>query len=592
MRILVALIVFLTPAAALAQIALEQRRADFQQLAAFVAKSYAPYEWKRDALGFDAFRLEPWYARIDAARDDLEFFEVMMEYVASLQDLHSGYFLPSTFVASLPFAADLYDGRPLIDSIDRARLPESRYPFQIGDELVSIDGQPAGEWIDRVVRLQSFANPRATRRWALDQITFREQAVIPKAAQMGERAIVAVKRRTSGAIETYSMPWETSGTPLERIGPVPTPMESASAANEAARVSPLRVRRAPAAKRLRGFGSITPVFDLPANFSVRLGVTPGDLLYSGSYSSQGLTIGFLRIPAFPLAASAQARMLRQLDAEVAWFLRNAGGLVLDVMRNPGGDTCLMNEILLRFNPAPFRTVGDEIRPTLELVEEFRLLLEDALFSGDELAAAYRTLHLRDIETAYSEYRGRTGPLPVCGNSMDLYPESGVATFDKPIVALIDDFSTSAADAFPAVLQDAGRAVLFGMPSAGGGGLSFFKQVGFYSEGSASLSFSLGVRPRTVEAPGLPPANYIENIGARPDITVDYMTEANLLEKGRPFVDAFTAAMVRLLRPSEEPAKPDAGGARLHEPRADKDGLEVVERGPVEQISHLRNRLPF
>jgi hypothetical protein len=43
----------------------------------------------------------------------------------------------------------------------------------------------------------------------------------------------------------------------------------------------------------------------------------------------------------------------------------------------------------------------------------------------------------------------------------------------------------------------------------------------------------------------PPSPYIENIGVRPDIAVDYMTRANLLSAGAPFVQAFTEAAVRL-----------------------------------------------
>ena len=39
--------------------------------------------------------------------------------------------------------------------------------------------------------------------------------------------------------------------------------------------------------------------------------------------------------------------------------------------------------------------------------------------------------------------------------------------------------------------------------------------------------------------------YIENIGVRPDIVVDYMTRSNLMTGGAPFVQAFTDAAVKL-----------------------------------------------
>jgi hypothetical protein len=52
----------------------------------------------------------------------------------------------------------------------------------------------------------------------------------------------------------------------------------------------------------------------------------------------------------------------------------------------------------------------------------------------------------------------------------------------------------------------------------------------------------------VNAPDFPPAPYIENIGVRPDIPFDYMTRANLMSAGGPFVQAFTQALENLVRP--------------------------------------------
>jgi hypothetical protein len=479
---------------------------------------------------------------VATAKDDLEYYEICMEYVASLRDLHSGYFLYSDFAAELPFLVDFYDGAALLESINRAWLPSSQYPFQIGDELVSVDGETAQDWTTRISRLQSFANPNATRRWALDQITFRVQQVIPRAHEVGARATVVVRRATTGALETYTMPWLKSGTPLTQIGPVPTPMADSASAPRALRTE----RRTPAFKRLRNFGAVSPVFTLPADFVLRQGRNRLDPIYSGTYRSAGYTIGFLRIPEFPGSSGGRAAMLSAIDAEIAYFRANTAGLVVDVMRNPGGDVCLTNDILTRLINYPFRTVGDELRPTLEIVGAFRAEYQDAVDSGADAATrAYLRSFLSDVETAYKEYRGITGPLPICGFSLDLQPAPNA--YDKAMIVLIDEFSTSSADVFPSILQDAGRALMFGKQTAGGGGLSVNPNVGFFTEGSVSLSISLGARGKTVTPPGLPPTNYIENVGALPDIEVDYMTRDNLMNGGRAFVDAFTAAMVDHIR---------------------------------------------
>jgi len=114
----------LAPSPAAAQISPDQRRVDFEQLAASVAKTYAPYAWKIQAFGFDALQLKPWLDRAASARDDLAYYELCMEYVASLRDLHSGYFLRSDFTAEIPIYVDLYDGKALVE---QPRYCSNRY---------------------------------------------------------------------------------------------------------------------------------------------------------------------------------------------------------------------------------------------------------------------------------------------------------------------------------------------------------------------------------------------------------------------------------------------------------------------------------
>ena len=63
----------------------DQRGADLVQLASLYAKNYAPYEWKRDVIGFDLYRLTPWLQRVHPS-DDLDFQEALIDYVASLNE--------------------------------------------------------------------------------------------------------------------------------------------------------------------------------------------------------------------------------------------------------------------------------------------------------------------------------------------------------------------------------------------------------------------------------------------------------------------------------------------------------------------------
>ena len=99
------------PGILLAQLTTDQKLADFQYLAGLYAKRYGPYEWKRDVLNFDLLNLSPWLPRVSASKTDLEFYDLMSEYVSSLNDAHSVFFLPTNYFASLNFYVDIYDGK-------------------------------------------------------------------------------------------------------------------------------------------------------------------------------------------------------------------------------------------------------------------------------------------------------------------------------------------------------------------------------------------------------------------------------------------------------------------------------------------------
>src|SRR5215218_4908641 len=154
-----------TTARAQDALTLQQRISDLNQLASQYAKNYGPYEWKRDVQGFDLLRLTPWLQRIQHS-DDLDFQEALIEYVASLNDAHDTIAFPTTFSASLPLSVDIYDGKVLIDGINRTLLPAVQFPFVIGDEVVTLDGRPVQEIIQSFRKYSISANPRSTNRIA------------------------------------------------------------------------------------------------------------------------------------------------------------------------------------------------------------------------------------------------------------------------------------------------------------------------------------------------------------------------------------------------------------------------------------------
>src|SRR5262245_57289183 len=199
-----------------------QRRADLNQLASFYGKNYAPYEWKRDVIGFDLFELQPWLRQIHKA-DDLDFQEVLIDYVASLNDAHDYIAFPTLFSVSLGLSVDIYDGKVLIDAINRTTLPVSQFPFAIGDEVVSVDGSPVASLITSFRKYAIAANQRSTDRTAAGRIVSRNQQIMPHIPELGDSASVVIRQASTGATTTFNIPWSKIGIPLTSQGLVPSP---------------------------------------------------------------------------------------------------------------------------------------------------------------------------------------------------------------------------------------------------------------------------------------------------------------------------------------------------------------------------------
>lgn len=556
-----------------AQLTMDQKVSDFQALSALYAKRYGPYEWKRDALGFDLFNIAPWLAQVQATKNDLDFYEIMVSYVASLNDAHDSYSLPSNFTVNLNFGVDIYDGKLLVDSINRSRLPASEFQFAIGYELVSIDGQDANKLLDGLLKYDIAANPRSTRRLAAGLLTFHGESFMPHAADVPEISTV-VFRRPDGGMETYRIPWAKAGLSLTSVGtytsphaalenrapsvprnddpPDPTPPdETPDYMKVLARLQNCRIPD----KTVNGFGSRTPIFaaSLPSSFVQRQGKVAADPFYSGVFEANGHKIGFIRIPSYsPLDTTAA---VTAFQTEMAYFQTNTDGLVVDEMRNPGGSVGYLNAIVSLLMPSTWRSIPFALRSTSEWVVAISSTYESAKAQGApqsilDLLNAIKTA----ILTANDQMRGRTDPIPLDDVTIDRGPavdsKGNIIAYTKPIMVLIDEMSASAGDAFAATIQDNARGPLFGFRTMGAGGNVETWEAGTYSLGTTRVTESLMIRKNPVVTADYPTAPYVENIGVRPDIQVDYMTRDNLTQNGKPFVDAFVAAIVAHIEKSK------------------------------------------
>lgn len=555
MKKLITSLLFLLSSAAAQNLTPSQKEADFKYLVSLYQTHYAPLAWKKLLFGFDAINLRPWLDKVTQAKTDLDFYEVCAEFISGLNDTHVQFTLPSDFTAQLGFGVDIYDGVPLIDTISRALLPASRYPFGIGDQLVSIDGEDAMALAAGLAKYTPQGNPRASLRQGAQRLTSRAQSRFPHAPDLGETATIIIKRQ-NGDEETYSIPWTKTGTPLV-AGPVPSPKQAAPVRSAIASVDPLKELQTSGVPLLQqdgvnGYGARNPIFlaGLPSGFTRRLGGQTADFFYSGVFQSGDYKIGYIRIPNY--SPPSQATALRQFETELTFMNENTDGLIVDEMRNTGGNLCFGEEIVRRLTPYEFRATGFELRAFWLRVLGFynAMINAGATNQPPEVVAQYELLY-KEMLAANREGKIVTKALPICTSSLMRQPvlraDGTALAYEKPIIVLIDDFSTSTADSVAAMLQDSGRALLYGIRTNGAGGNNTTFDAGVFSESFVGMTLALQSRKEYVVAEGFPTSVYIENVGVWPDVVNDYMTTANLLRNGAPFISQFLGAMTQYVQ---------------------------------------------
>ncbi len=555
---------------------MEQRVTDFQALAGLYARHYAPANWKIVGLGVNIFDTEPWLRRVRAAKDDLEFYEICGEYVASLKDGHSVFLSPSNFYTTMGVLFDIFDGKVLVTGVSRWRFPGDEFDFDIGDELISLDGKPALELAAELTKTYSAGIGRATLRQGALFLGFRSQDVIPRATETPEVSLAVIRSRETGEVQTFSLPWRRFGDPLivSRLPNAARHSEPAAeplrARHEYAVTSRVPLRHAPAVRRefdaelpanaLLDVGGRSPYFDMPAGFVRRRGIG-SDNLFSGTFVAEGYRLGYIRIPTFdqPLYEPV-LRAVREFDAEIRFLQENTDGLILDVTRNPGG--WCSADYVARLTPQPFLTYQSQFLPSISELNVWRGVREEAAASGapDWVLRTYDFL-VDSLLGASQGVRALTGPLPECDQfavpgivaPTELqYPATDslgrTVAYTKPVVVLVDDLSFSQAEHFAAMLQDNQRALIVGTRTPGlGGGVRSFENVTPFTEASASATIRLTVRSANHSAPGLPSSPFLENTGVIPDVAIDSQTSDNLLQRGRTYIDSVVRTTVDYLR---------------------------------------------
>lgn len=509
----------------------DQRISDARALIALFEHRYAPAQWKSEYMGIElgdvVARLLGEAYRQDS--NDLDFYAAMARVSGSLKDTHSWFIIPSLYSAYLGFSCDYVEGRYVISYVNRSLLPESQFPFYRGDEILSIDGVPTQEIIEELSQYDGEANDLTEKRFLAGNLTYRPQrtyAHVPTGP-----ATVEIYSQDRGEAGTAAVKWITYGKPLAETkdadsyetpaGAMPSSSdeEMIGSSIKDARTDLEHLRWSAISATIAQeamIGGMQPFYPLWDSFEIRNEYP----LLTGTFKVDGHRIGFIRIPTWNPPSSTP--WFELLDDEIPYFEKKTDALVIDETDNGGGSICLANEVSRYLIDSQIKKLLFQIRANRARSVMYDEGAEwcDAQKEKPEWCGTVKAI-AEELRKALAEGRALTRPLDTCRGDGFIRPMMTKGgrklVYTKPVMILVNEFSISAADMFPAPLQDSGRAVIFGERTCGAGGsVTTLENIG-YSDFQISQTQSLAVRAKEITSVTGVKTPYLENVGVIPDV---------------------------------------------------------------------------
>lgn len=506
----------------------DQKILEFDQLLGQIRSFYGPLEYKQTHQNMDLKTVEALYRQqIQKSATNDEYYGLILKFVAEFKDSHFAARIPSKKRAQLPLGVDLIEGRVLVADVDTKELPEEKFPIKRGDELISIDGRPVKDVIQELMLRRGDGYHKTTERISAMYLTIRPASMfeLPKG-----NASLIIKSKEKQTLSAFEIPWKTIGNDFENLSLRPFNNFNFSYDNHSIMMT-----------LENDLGRAHLERSYMCSEKTRIKKPEGSIMISEGafvayyYPTPKGNVGYLRIPHYlpnrlPGITTEQGAF-DQYEFAVSELEKNTVGLVIDQDHNCGGSVSYLHRLVSLFIFQP----TEEMQFRLTANKDMLLSLQRMMDSMNPLTIAYKEAQalLNTVKTSYQAGDFLTPKTTITLNKY-IYPNA--VRYTKPIVMLIDELSGSGGDAFPAILQGIGRAVLIGTRTMGAGGHVTETPPLNFSQITISMTRSLFYRPDGIE---------VENNGAVPNIPYT-ITEDDFVNGYVGYRDFYTKKILELL----------------------------------------------
>ncbi len=509
---------------------LESIRADFED-------GYAPMEWKKEYLNWDLneqFEIAKNQILATENITTAQYQQILKGFFLSPRDHHVGIHFYSTESAELPISVRAVDHRLFIVYVNNEKINPSLFPIFAGEEIVSINGQPAMEALIDFQKQAFHSSDEGTDR-ALAQLFFTKRFASRGHAIPSGPVTLELKSGCCDSVRAVQLCWEytpemiTSDVSHQFDEPktkLPdyqfTAFEGEAAVSDYDQKNPFE--RASKKSYLPSLGKKiwqSSEFDF---FDAYIYQTP----------DRGL-VGYIRLPSYhPFFPEL---FFEEFKKVMSHFQETTDALVIDQTNNPGGSLLYLYALASLLTDKPLNTPKHKFtinqEHVFEAVEMLKVLEqihddEDAIrlfgesFHGYPISYQFVQILTNYYRFVIAEWKaGRTLTQPHYLFGVDRINPHPSVNYTKPILLLIDELDISGGDFFPAIMQDNQRALVMGTRTSGAGGYVRNREVSNIF-GVMMYRFTESVALRENK-------EYLENLGVKPDI--EYKWTVNDVQGG-------------------------------------------------------------
>ncbi|HEV8051108.1 MAG TPA: protease-like activity factor CPAF [Parachlamydiaceae bacterium] len=506
--------------------------------------TYAPTEWKNELFGWNLEQEISDVRQNIMLKMDLsvkEFQMMLRTLLNRIRDYHVQIEFYSTETARLPFSIQRAEGKYYIVYIDSSKIdPTNPFPFSLGDELVSFNGQEIQKAVEQFKNISFGINNDLTEQ-ALAEMYFTRRF-----GDMGDEVpkgpvTLFFRKVGTGEFFGYNMEWEYG---FEKI--------SEDFLQREIQASTLKSTSSAKLAQSNNFLDnqfITPHFK---NLGIRWGTENepsvkigskknmipalGEILWEASEEMifhaylftlpNGRKASYIRIPTYNINDNNATEEFSEI---IKRFEEESEVLVIDQMSNPGGKVLYLYSLLALLTDQPLTVPKDRSKITQENVfyayqdidalsgiKDTQMAVEEfgEMWNGYQVDFDYVQGILNYSQGLIDQWNeGKTFTDFQYHYGIESIKPNTKVNYTKPILVLVNSLDFSGGDFFPAILQDNHRATIMGTKTAGAGGKVekfYFPNLNGIKHISLTTSFAL--RPN-----GLP----IENLGVTPDIPYEF-----------------------------------------------------------------------